>query len=551
MRQSGRTFGVLAALIGLTAGHAAQAVTPESPEVRQLVAEGLEVLEQPVQPNTDRYAEQLGGKCLVGLAFVKANKPDHPRVEEAVDACRASMASSDGIDVYSNGLAIVFLCELGPQRYRREIQWYLDFLRRRQKAHGGWGYDGNNLERSEYTTGDTSQTQYGAIAYWTAFRHGFRIDPDSLERAADWLLRTQGPNGCWGYQGTIAQGSQRVSQFEMGNSMLAAGLGGMLICADLLNAVLPSDLAEDDFADEEGDSTGDLPAVLRIAVGGRDAQGPTPTKIQPTRIDTVDLLESIDLARGWMDKNYAIDIGKYTYYYLYSTERYQSFYELLEGVSDEEPKWYNDGYAFLLTNKHDGIGWQGGCGKRVDTAFSILFLLRSTQKSIRGTLGEGRLMSGRGLPADVARAKMRGNEIIVEQVQTKIDELLSMIDDSDQSRLDALARDPTNLVVQKVDQRSARRLEQLVRGGEPEVRLLAVRALGRTGNLDYVPSLIYALTDPERRIVLEARDGLRFMSRRFERFSPPDDFTDRQRYEAVDAWKSWYKSLRPDALLEQ
>jgi len=90
-----------------------------------------------------------------------------------------------------------------------------------------------------------------------------------------------------------------------------------------------------------------------------------------------------------------------------------------------------------------------------------------------------------------------------------------------------------------------------VRGGEPEVRLLAVRALGRTGNLDYVPTLIYALTDPERRVVVEARNGLRFISRRFEGFGPPDDFTDRQRYEAVDAWKSWYKSLRPGALFEQ
>ena len=126
--------------------------------------------------------------------------------------------------------------------------------------------------------------------------------------------------------------------------------------------------------------------------------------------------------------------------------------------------------------------------------------------------------------------------------------MLTMIDDAEQSRLDDLARDPTSLVVDQVDEKSGRRLQQLVRGGEPEVRLLAVRALGRSGNLDYVPTLIYALTDPEPRIVLEARDGLRFISRRFAGFGPPDEFTEEQRYEAVDAWKHWYRTLRPGAL---
>ena len=87
-------------------------------------------------------------------------------------------------------------------------------------------------------------------------------------------------------------------------------------------------------------------------------------------------------------------------------------------------------------------------------------------------------------------------------------------------------------------------------GGEPEVRLLAVRALGRTGNLDYVPSLLYALTDPDRRVVLEARDGLRFINRSFQGYGPPDDFNEQQRFDAIDAWKNWYKSLRPSAVLD-
>jgi len=249
-----------------------------------------------------------------------------------------------------------------------------------------------------------------------------------------------------------------------------------------------------------------------------------------------------------MDENYVVDVGSYVFYYLYATERYQSFYELLEGVNEEEPAWYNDGFEYLRDYHLPDGGWGRGCGRSVDTAFAVLFLLRSTQKSIQSTLGEGTLVGGRGIPANVARAKMRGNRIVVDQVQTRVEEMLSMIDDADQGRLDELARDPTSLVVDQVDATSARRLQQLVRGGEPAVRLLAVRALGRTGNLDYVPTLIYALTDPDRDVVLEARDALEFVSRRFEGFGPPDGFTDKQRFDAVEAWKNWYRSLRPGVL---
>jgi HEAT repeat protein len=129
--------------------------------------------------------------------------------------------------------------------------------------------------------------------------------------------------------------------------------------------------------------------------------------------------------------------------------------------------------------------------------------------------------------------------------------MLSMVDDEDQSTLDDLARDPASLVVDKVDAAGARRLQQLVRGGEPPVRRLAVRALGRTGNLDYVPTLIFALTDPDRDVVLEARDSLQFVSRRFDGFGPPDEYTDEERYDAAEKWKDWYRSIRPGAELEK
>ena len=518
-------------LAGLATRDSAQAVTPESPQVRQLIASALSYLEEHVD-------ERLGGRCLNGLVFLKADQPDHPRVREALEACRETMRANPPdavLDVYSNGLAIIFLCELSPQAHAREIEWYLGRMKARQKPHGGWGYE-------TYETGDTSQTQYAALAYWEAHRRGFGIEPSSVEKLANWLMRTQGPDGCWGYQGQISTTGKPVPQTETNCSMLAAGLGCVYICADIFG------IQQRAVTGESGPGEANSPpAALRPV---ETAKKRDVSKLRAQQLDVRRLTDTMQRAHAWMKENYRIDIGVKRYYYLYGLERYKSFQEAAEGVIEPEPKWYNDGYEFLAKDQQPNGSWRGYCGADCDTAFATLFLLRSAQKSLRARLGEGTLLAGRGLPANLSRAKLRNGQVIIEQVHTKVDELLSMIDDGDAGLLDELARDPSQLVVEEVDSRSARQLQQLVRGGEPEARLLAVRALGRSGNLNYVPSLLYALTDPDRRIVLEARDGLRFISRKFDGFGPPDNFTEQQRYEALDAWKKWYRSLRPTAILD-
>lgn len=513
-------------------------VTPESPEVLKLIASALAYLER---PNTDANANLLGGKCLVGLAFLKAGHADHARVKDAIHACAETVRANpkeEALDVYSNGLAIIFLCEVSSQKHAREIEWFLAQLKARQKPHGGWGY-------FNVPNGDTSQTQYGALSYWEANRRGFGLDGASVDNLADWLLRTQGPDGCWGYQGVASTTESPIEQDNPTCSMLAAGLGSLYICADLFG-IRPKPITE-----QPKETISDaLPAALR-PVDGTGHVG-EPKRFRPQRANPAKVASTMQRAHAWMDKNYKIAIGDKAYYYLYAMERYRSFQEAFESTEDKSPKWYNDGYEFLVKDQGaDGSWTNGHCGPPCDTAFSVLFLLRSTQKSIHAKLGEGMLLAGRGLPTNLSKAKLRNGQLLVEQTHTKVDELLSMIDDGDDALLDDLARDPSQLVVEQVDEKSARRLQQLVRGGEPEVRMLAVRALGRTGNLDYVPSLLYALTDPDRRIVVEARNELRFISRNFDGLGPPDDFTDQQRFESIDAWKKWYLSIRPGAVLEK
>ena len=94
---------------------------------------------------------------------------------------------------------------------------------------------------------------------------------------------------------------------------------------------------------------------------------------------------------------------------------------------------------------------------------------------------------------------------------------------------------------------AARRLQQIVRSGAPQTRLARVRALAKARNLDFAPTLIFALTDPDHAVVREARDALRFLSRNFEGFGPPDNFDDNQRDQAIVRWKAWYAAMRPDA----
>lgn len=505
------------------------AVTPESPEVRKLIDAGMKFL-------ATAEDERLGGICLIGLSFVKDDQPDHPKVKEALKACQAWTKRPQDLDVYSNGIALIFLCELDARRHSDLINYYLGAMKRRQKQHGGWGYDARR-------TGDTSQTQYGTLGSWEAYRNGFAVEADSMARCINWLLATQDPSGTWGYQGKVGKDGKRTKQGETGVSMGAAGMSSLLVCADLFG-LLKAGGAEQSYADEP------LPNALKTP-GGEKGSRPD---LKSASIDRAKIIAAVQDGNRWFDKNFTTSIPRWKYYYLYALERYKSFADLLEIDVPEEPEWYEAGYEEMAKSQNDDGSWGldngGEATKATDTSFAVLFLMRSTQKSIRQSLGIGTMVSGRGAPANVTSAKMVRGQVVVEAAKTNVANMLAMLDDAKSNQIEQLANDPTALVAAKVDEKTAVRLEQIVRGGSPEARLLAVRALGQTGNLDYAPTLIFALTDPDRRVVREARDNLCFISRRFEGFGLPDRFTDAQRYSAIEKWKRWYLAVRPDALLD-
>lgn len=533
-------LAISAIVLGGLGTQPSQAVTPQSADVQKLINQGLARLAQASRP-------RLGGKCIIALAFVKTNKSNHPKVLEAVAACQQFLQSGetptlyvDSKSAYDNAVAVLFLCELDPKQHRDSIQQYLDRLMKQQKEHGGWGY-------ANEPSGDISQTQYAALALWEANRCGFTIDATAAGKMIDWLLRVQDPDGGWGYKGIVGgadRSQEQKSQLaqnpdQLRPTMLAAGLSSVLLSADMLGDMPNYD---DASADE------DLPETLRQGAGTQPAIRPT---IYVEGFDESRLAPAIVAATEWMDKNYSIQVDSHNEYYLYTLERCKSFQELYDGISVAEPSWYNDGYQYLQQHVHPNGGWEtGGDTGATNTALAVLFLVRSTQTSLRTSMGEGMLTGGRGLPTNVANATMRHGQIVVQQTSTQVDDMLAMIDGQRGEELDALAQNPNSLVVGQLDQKSARRLLQLAHAPDAEVRLLAVSALARAGQLDQVPTLIYALTDPDKRVVQQARDGLRFTSRRFKGFGLADDFTTKEQYEVVEQWKDWYRALRPDAVFE-
>ena len=514
-------------LLSQFANPAAEAVSKDSPEVRELVEKALKFLESEPQ-NAD---PRLGRKCLVALALYKGGRPkDHPRIVEAIDACKyAARAVPKTDSIYSAGLAIILLCEIDAKEHKSAIEKLAGAMAQRQKRHGGWGYD--NL-----ATGDTSQTQYAVLSYWEMVQMGFSPSVKMIDNCANWLMRTQDPSGVWGYQGKDPGSFELIEQEETNSSMLLAGMGSTMMSGHIVGMLSTAQQQQIDQLDLP-------PAMTQV----KTEEERKIRNLSGSGIDRARLMETIDRGRKWFDQNFVYAQGEYPLYELYSLERYKSFEELLTGDAPEEPDWYNKGYKILKGTISDDGNWKGKSGRYCSTAFGALFLLRSTQGSIQASMGMGTLIGGRGLSANLSNMQLRDGKLVKTAKPTEVDKLLGMLEGDESADFDALLNSPASLNMDNVGPEEAQRLQQIIKSGNPKSRTLAVRALGRLRDLDHVPILLFAMTDPDRNVVREARDALRLVSRRFKGFGLEDNFEDSDRYDVIEQWKQWYRRVRPNA----
>lgn len=509
-------------------------LTPESPIVREAVARGVEYLKR-----GEADSPHPGAWALAGLAMVRQGvDPNHPTVrrhtEAIVERVRAvedprELDFGRNGTIYSAGLCIMYLVELDPQLYYQEIEDLLALLVHRQKVHGGWGYP-------ERDTGDTSMVQYAILGIWTARQAGFAYPFESIEAGATWLLRVQHRNGGYPYQGRVAPSFEPIAQPDFRPSLGPAGVGSLYLAVELLRRAGEIDSGRDSS----------LPPALREV-----------NQVSPSRTRLDQRLFQAAIARGnqWIEER-ASRPHQHVHYYLYSVERYWAFREMDEGPMGASPPWYNDGARFLLERQRPEGQWVGSAGTMCDTAFSILFLTRSTRRVFRTVrdFGDGTLRGGRGLPADSDRVQIRDGEIISESSLTAADQLLALLEDTSGEGFDRALRALTELPPQEsraLLSEHALRFRRLVSGRDPAARTAAIRALGLSGELENAPTLIYALSDPDPAVAREAVEALRRLSRRFDAPSLSRQPTEGERQRVIRDWRQWYLAIDPDANLDQ
>ncbi|HUY89104.1 MAG TPA: prenyltransferase/squalene oxidase repeat-containing protein [Pirellulales bacterium] len=534
-----RLAGVCA-ILGLLAS-CARALTPESPEVKASVAKAVEYLA--TQPDSYGGAGgRPGARALVALVMVKADLPNHPRVQEGLDAVRNQVLKNPNEDVYTVGLSLILLTELPPERqreYYQDLEQLLERLKGLQKPFGGWGYP-------YLPTGDTSMTQYAALGLWSAAGAGFEAPPDVWEKLCNWLIRTQAPNGGFGYQGKDPGGYNPVEQDRVSLSMCSAGSASLYVCADHFGM----------FAAEQKEDDGTNPKLKPRKTNQTGA--PSTGTVDPSRLRAA--IGKADLLLANFVPEPPDPMHAYPYYYIYASERYRSFRDYAEGRMQKngyEPEWYTVGARHLMSKQAADGSWRGtdpSVGIVPDTCFATLFLLRSMLKTIRHIkkLDGGTLTGGRGLPEDMEHAKFVMGGLKAERINAPILDLLKKVADSDDPDNErALASMEDGLEPgDEIKTEVAKQLQQLARGKSPKARAAALQALARTRDLDQVPLLIEALKDPDPLVFHGANEGLRFLSRKFYGAGFWGGTDEKTRQDAIKQWTDWYLSVRPGAILD-
>lgn len=538
-RRQIRLLILLASILLSSGDKVSAALTPESPEVKQAIARAVKFLETSTSPD-----DRMGAHAIRATVLLKSGAgEDHPIVRKAVQAIRRELESLKGRPkddaIYSVSLGIIFLCNLEPQRYSAEIGTLLQYLLSVQKPHGGWGYP-------DRPTGDTSMTQHVILAFWEAAEAGFNIPQSSVERAAMWFLKTQDPSGAFGYQGNVSESFVPVPQTEIRHSLCAAAMGSVYMCAELLGLA-------DKLGARARETDSLPPALARLDRPGTGQPVRFQSKLDPGLFRTV-----MERGNRWLEENHTINPPMWPYYFLYSIERYWTFRELIDGNASQVARWYDEAAAHLLkVQKEDGSWYEPHnlTNPENHTCFAALFLLRSTKKSVEKvrSFGAGTLVGARGLPKDSDLVRIQGGKVVSAAEASDLQKLLAEIDDGNEEEyakaIGAVSELPPDEAKALVS-RQAAKLRELAGGTSADQRLAAVQALARAGTLDDVPTLIYAMSDPEREIVLAARDGLRRISRKTRGFQMPDDFDEGNRRSAIDQWKRWYLAIRPDAEFE-
>jgi hypothetical protein len=535
-----RSGWLAAALVAMVPASSAWAYTPTDPVVVEMVNRGLAYLEEAQKKSPLSSGEAI----LIGYAHYKCRHDlESPVVQLGLREAQkvvATLERQGGSAVgmkenYIMAVSVLLFCEVDPKGYKRELQVLQQNLLEGQYAIGAFGYRGDK-------DGDVSQTQYALLAIWTLDRNGIPLEYNRVVNCIQWLLRVQSINGGWPYQGKDPGiGNPNISQGKVDMSMSLAGGSSVLIGGDALRVW-------GNTVDDTDSGVPGLPKAIKIYKEDTNTQQRQRANMSPEPIK-----RAVNFMEGWRQKNpYKRDQTIDWYYYqLYTLERFESFVEIANGLpKDSSPAWYNEGVEELRRFQGSDGGWTDRSASipQVSTAFALLFLIRSTQRTIF-TMNAGTLQGGYGLPKDTTDIRVEGTQIKGRPIAAQVTDLLDILEQDDTAATEGksipddlqLSTDPVVRTAQ-LD-----RLERLVRGSQSwQARRVAARLLSRSDELRVVPALIYALSDPDQSVRRYARDGLRFLSRKFDGFGMPDDPSVVELQNAQRKWRDWYRTVNPN-----
>ncbi len=507
---------------------------PDHPKVKTLVDRGTAYLSK-LPAAQDSY--DGGTELLIAYTLYKTGgNAEQPKVKAGTERAVRLAQSLAGYSnqgeskiVYAASVAAILLADVDAVKYRPELEMILDWFLTVQKRHGGFGYLGN-------PNGDTSQVQYAMLAFWTMHQVGLDVPVEAVENTLKYLKSTIDPSGGWGYEGIISNGAP-VRQDRLSKSLATAGAGSVLIAGDLLGFF--RGVRRTDDADGVPEAFVRIDQLIQARADRRNRT-----------MSRSDLEPLVDAAKRYQEAN-NFSGGFFYYYWRYSQERYESFLEIMQGKQSKSPTWYNQGVSELASLQEADGHWAQS--KKADytsddicTCFALLFLIRSTQKTI-GKLDEGVAFGGYGLPSDVTTVKMVGDRIVGD-AETSVENLLSMMehDEADDVHIGLLPNDLqlSPDLAQRKEQ--VARLARLLVTGDYPARRVAAKLLGRSEDLNQVPDLIYALTDQDPYVPKIAEESLRLLSRKLKSGKLTVDSDKSEKQTAVDFWKAWYLGLRPD-----
>jgi len=539
-------------LIGLLSP--ARAASPDDPATVSAVDRAVVYL----QKGMNGYDH--GSRSLALLAILKSGvRTDAPVVKESIEAIleplRKAPAGEGAFSQYSHSIyvsAVDLMCLIAadPKSYEKEIRALIGYVLSKQRETGNWGY-----YESAPTNGDSSQTQMALLALWMANHAGYKIPPQAYERAAHWFLTTQTADGGFKYHPSSTEA-------EPTPSMTVAGATGLAIAR--MHVFRPTGPRAKFGILERVDHRTERGAGQSAA--GANGQPPGPVAFRPS-IHVKKYNWAMFGAVSWIKGHFSLlkeprfQHG-HTAYYLYGLERCGT---LLNIRYFDVHDWYDEGTQFFLSRQKADGSWSVDGQTQNDTSFAILFLVRSTLRTLEAGLAGGMMRSGKGLPGDLSNVSIGRNGRARRSNKTDpLNELLS-------SLADPKGADPTVLQHAIVDKARYGDREELIgqkdllaelcKDQRAEVRQVAVWALGRCEDVSLAPLLISALEDDDLDVAVEARNALCHLARRPLGFGLSSDprtsskarsnkakraaAIKKWRYSAAKKWIAWFERARP------